>query len=162
MRNNHRKSLGNPHTIIISSFTVFIFLLAVFAAFVVLVGKYYPTEQNFVPQITIITYDTPTISLEKDRAYLSATATTDVILQKFSKGLKVKIHGTGDDGLRIHQDPGEKSPTIFLAAEGDLFSIEEGPMFIGGYIWWRIKSNLDEKINGWAAEDFLQIAIKKP
>jgi hypothetical protein len=159
MFENKKQNSLNLRTIIISSLVVFIFLTAVFTVFIFFLAIYYPQEQNILLQITIIAYDTPTILAEDNDIFLSATATANVVLHKFSNSLKVKIHGTGGDGLRIHQEPGENSPTIYLAAEGDFFTIEEGPTLLGGYVWWKIKSLLDEKTSGWAAEDFLQIAI---
>lgn len=69
------------------------------------------------------------------------------------------VKGTGGDGLRIHQDAGQNSPTIYLAIDGDLFTIADGPIVTGGYVWWKIESTSAEKISGWAAEDFLQIQI---
>ena len=162
MAENKKHNPLHLRTILFSSLIVFLFLAFVSLGLIFLLTSYYPSEQNFLPQITIIAYDTPTTAANDDESFISATATTDLRLQNFSKGLKVIIHGTGGDGLRIHQEPGESSPTIYLAAEGDLFSIEEGPTLTGGYIWWKIKSLLHEKMSGWAAEDFLQIAINTP
>lgn len=159
------KKKQNPHlfyTIIISGLVVFMFLTAVFIAFIFLLTKYYSPAQNIFPQITIFAYDTPTTYMKDNGLSISATVTTDALLHKFSKGLNVKVIGTGGDGLRIHQEPGEFSPTILLASEGDLFIIEEGPTLVGGYIWWKVKSLLNEKAIGWAAEDFLQISISTP
>ncbi len=162
MAENQRQNSRNLLTIFISSLVVFLFLAIVTSGLIFLMTNYYPPEQIGLTQITFIAYDTPTTATKDDETFLSATATTDGRLQNYSKGLKVKIHGTGGDGLRIHQDPGENSPTIYLASEGDLFSIEDGPTLTGGYIWWKIKTLLNEKISGWAAEDFLQIAINTP
>lgn len=162
MAENQKHNPPNLRTIIISSLIVFLFLAIVTAGLIILMAYYYPSEQTVLPQITVIAYDTPTTTTKDDETFLSATATTDGRLQNFSKGLKVKIHGTGGDGLRIHQDPGENSPTFYLASEGDLLIIEDGPTLAGGYIWWKIKSLLNEKISGWAAEDFLQIVINTP
>lgn len=162
MAENQKHNPANLRTLLISSLIVFLFLAIVTAGLILLMTYYYPREQVVLPQITVIAYDTPTTATKDDETILSATATTDGRLQNFSKGLKVKIHGTGGDGLRIHQEPGENSPTIYLASEGDLFIIENGPTLTGGYIWWKIKSLLNEKISGWAAEDFLQIAINAP
>jgi hypothetical protein len=162
MAENQKQKSHNLRTVFISSLVVFLFLGIVTSGLILLMTNYYPPEKIILPQITVIAYDTPTTATKYDEAVPSATATIDVRLQNFSKGLKVKIHGTGGDGLRIHQDPGENSPTIYLASEGDLFSIEDGPTLAGGYIWWKIKSLLNEKMNGWAAEDFLQIAINTP
>lgn len=162
MAEKQKHNSPSLRTILISSLIVFLFLAIVTTGLILFLTSYYPAEQIVLPQITIIGYDTPTTATKDDETFLSATATTDVRLQNYSKGLKVKIHGTGGDGLRIHQDPGENSPTIYLAAEDDLFSIEDGPILTGGYIWWKIKSLFNEKINGWAAEDFLRIAINTP
>lgn len=162
MAENQKQKSHNLRTIFISSLVVFLFLAIVTSGLILMMTSYYPPEQDILPQITVIAYDTP-ITPPKDGAnILSTTSTTDVTLQKFSRGFKVKIRGTGGDGLRIHQGPGETSPTIKLAAEGDLFSIEEGPTLAGGYVWWKIKSLMNEKISGWAAEDYLQIVINTP
>jgi hypothetical protein len=146
-------------TILISSLIVFLFLVILAAGLFFYLTNNYPAEQNIMPQITVVAYDTPTSMSAWNETPQSATPTSNALKQTFSKGLKVKIHGTGGDGLRIHQEPGENSPTIYLASEGEIFIVEDGPILKGGYIWWKIVSFQYEKTNGWAAEDFLQLVI---
>ncbi len=72
----------------------------------------------------------------------------------------VQIRGTGGDGLRVRQAPSLAAPVLFLAAEGEVFRVAEGPKEHDGFTWWRIVSTHDERRQGWAVSNYL--AVLKP
>lgn len=115
---------------------------------------------DYSPQFTIIPYRTSTaiLSLEKTNDSRSAS-TPNGSDQRFSSGLKVKVYGTGSDGLRIHQAAGQSSPTIYLAPEGSVFIVIDGPIVTGGFAWWKIEDKENGNIKGWVVEDYLQIVL---
>ena len=70
--------------------------------------------------------------------------------------MNIWIGGTGGDGLRIRDDASQNSTTIYVAADGEMFTIIDGPLLNDGYIWWRIKKYDNSKVIGWAVQDFLE------
>lgn len=71
-------------------------------------------------------------------------------------GAQVEINGTGGDGLRLRADPGLEGKVRFLALEGEIFQVKDGPQTAGGYTWWFLVAPYDEKVQGWAVENFLK------
>jgi hypothetical protein len=147
---------------LISSIVVFSFLLILTFILIITFTSLYAPTSNRNSQVTIIAYNTQTPTPLTYGSQYVPTATPNLLVNKFSKGLKVKVQGTGGEGLRIHQAAGQDSPTIYLANDGDLFSIADGPVISGGLVWWKIKSLSPGEVTGWAAEDFLQIEISTP
>jgi hypothetical protein len=146
--------------VLIGSLVVFIFLSISAIVFFLSISSLYPPITNYPPQITIITYNTPTTTSFINKVDNSiATPTPKIDNQRFSKGLRVKVHGTGGDGLRVHQEAGQSSPTIYLAQENEILTINDGPVITGGFEWWKIESTSAEYFSGWVVEDFLQIMV---
>ena len=71
-------------------------------------------------------------------------------------GSTILVSGTGGDGLRIRINPGLNGQIQFIAAEGEAFSIEDGPQDKDGYTWWYIVGVEDGSRRGWAVADFMQ------
>jgi len=145
--------------VLISGSIVFIILLIGIALLASIFSLPINGSQIVESEMTIITYSTytPVANPLINKAISLPTPDANNII--FNKGLSIVIHGTGEEGLRIHQMAGQDSPTIYLANEGDLFIIADGPIITGGYVWWQIKSLSAEEILGWAAQDFLQVKI---
>ncbi len=156
---NFKRPMLFSKTIFISGVFIFITLLIIITFLLSLFPFSFKNGQNVESEITIIAYSTLTPFLQTSINPVIPTPTIDAKDIIFTKGLKVVIQGTGGEGLRIHQLAGQNSPTIFLANEGDLFMISDGPIITGGYVWWQIKSLMTEEIIGWAAQDFLQVKI---
>jgi hypothetical protein len=74
----------------------------------------------------------------------------------FTGGNSVQITGTGGDGLRLRSEPGLQSQVLFLAFEGEIFTIQDGPRSSDGYEWYFLVAPYDPNIRGWAAANFLQ------
>lgn len=69
----------------------------------------------------------------------------------------VQISGTGGDGLRLRAEPGLESRVLFLALEGEIFQVKDGPQEAGGYNWWFLVAPYDSKVTGWAVANFLKV-----
>ncbi len=72
-------------------------------------------------------------------------------------GESVQIYGTQGDGLRLRASPGLDGKILFLAFEGEIFRVEDGPEEASGYIWWYLVAPYDENIYGWAVQNYLKI-----
>lgn len=73
----------------------------------------------------------------------------------FSVGSSVQITGTGGDGLRLRADPGLQGDVRFLALEGEVFQVEDGPQEQDGYTWWFLVAPYDATVKGWAVSNYL-------
>ena len=69
--------------------------------------------------------------------------------------MKVIVQGTGNDGLRLRVSAGRENETFYIAREGEVFIINDGPKVTSGYIWWQIRSVNSNELIGWAVQDFL-------
>ncbi len=83
---------------------------------------------------------------------LSSTAEPGII----RVGGYVEVTGTGGAGLRIRQNPGLSQGVLFLADEGEVLYVMEGPQSLDGYDWWRLQNPADESRGGWAVADYLR------
>jgi hypothetical protein len=144
---------------LIGSVIVFIFLSLVAYLFIVFVSSFYAPSSSQKAQVTIIAFNTQIPTKVEPNSPTPGASTQLPPNQKYSKGLRVKVYGTGGEGLRIHQAAGQDSPTIYLANDGDLFVITAGPVVTGGFIWWEIQSNSSNSVKGWVAEDYIQIEL---
>ncbi|OGO26796.1 MAG: hypothetical protein A2W33_02445 [Chloroflexi bacterium RBG_16_52_11] len=72
-------------------------------------------------------------------------------------GDSVQISGTGGDGLRLRSEPGLNGVVNFLAYEGEIFKVSEGPKESDGYTWWYLVAPYDESVQGWAVSNYLLI-----
>ncbi len=72
-------------------------------------------------------------------------------------GDSVQIYGTQGDGLRLRASPGLDGKILFLAYEGEIFRVEDGPQDASGYRWWYLVAPYDINVYGWAAANFLKV-----
>jgi hypothetical protein len=49
----------------------------------------------------------------------------------------------------------------FLAGDGEVFVVQDGPVEIDGYTWWYLVKPDEAARSGWAVDNFLQ-AINAP
>ena len=70
----------------------------------------------------------------------------------------VQISGTGGDGLRLRSEPGLNAAVNFLAYEGEIFQVSDGPKEADGYTWWYLVAPYDKSVQGWAVANYLLIA----
>ncbi len=73
----------------------------------------------------------------------------------FSIGAYVSIQNTQGAGLKIRPEPGTGSKVDFIAAEGELFVIVDGPDERNGYAWWKLAGFENPERTGWGAAAFL-------
>jgi hypothetical protein len=76
-------------------------------------------------------------------------------------GAYVQITGTGGDGLRLRSDPGLSGTIRFLAIDGEVFQVLDGPQTADGYTWWFLQAPYDTNVEGWAVADFL-VVVQNP
>ena len=70
-------------------------------------------------------------------------------------GMTVQVAGTEQNGLRMRSEPGTDKTVVFLANEGEVFTIVDGPVIKDSLIWWQIQGLDDGQKNGWSVQDYL-------
>ncbi len=81
----------------------------------------------------------------------SSTSDTPIYLGDF-----VAISGTLGDGLRLRSKPSLDGEVEFIAYEGEVFKVDDGPKENSGYNWWHLTAPYDESVQGWAVENYLK------
>ncbi len=76
-------------------------------------------------------------------------------------GASVQITGTGGDGLRLRADAGLDGTVRFLAIDGEIFQVMDGPREVDGYSWWLLQAPYDPNVQGWAVDDFF-VVVQNP
>lgn len=76
-------------------------------------------------------------------------------------GAYVQITGTGGDGLRLRSDAGLSGTVRFLAIDGEVFQVLDGPQEVDGYSWWLLQAPYDPNVEGWAVDDFF-VVVQNP
>lgn len=79
----------------------------------------------------------------------------------FTIGAYVQITGTGGDGLRLRADPGLSGMVRFLAIDGEVFQVVDGPRQVDGFTWWFLEALYDPSVQGWAVDNFL-VVVQNP
>lgn len=64
------------------------------------------------------------------------------------------------DGLNIRSAAGTENDVETFASEGDRFTVIAGPEQASNLTWWQIQDPDDPSIVGWAAADYLDVAIQ--
>ena len=72
-------------------------------------------------------------------------------------GMTIKVTGTGNEGLRMRSGAGIDQTTLYLAREGELFKIIDGPKILDSLIWWKIEGLDDPGKAGWSVQDYMAI-----
>jgi hypothetical protein len=111
--------------------------------------------------VEVIPAPTLTPSLQPTASPVPADGITQSPNGDLSAGLirlgdSVQIYGTQGDGLRLRAKPGLEGEILFLAYEGEIFVVKDGPQEASGYIWWYLVAPYDENVKGWAVENFLK------
>jgi hypothetical protein len=106
--------------------------------------------------IVLITPVTTDISNSGISQTISVTTEATNIPGVVSTGMTVRISGTGNDGLRMRAAPGTDQDVLFIASEGEEFTIVDGPVIKDSLIWWKIQSMEDSQKIGWSVQDYLQ------
>jgi hypothetical protein len=71
-------------------------------------------------------------------------------------GSEVTVVGTEGDGLAMRQGPGLTYAYFFIAKDGEVFLVEDGPRENDGFTWWYISDpDIPDKA-GWAVGDFME------
>ncbi len=76
-------------------------------------------------------------------------------------GAYVQVNGTEGDGLRLRTEANLSSQVAFLAAEGDVYQVIDGPRQGDGYTWWYVIDPYDQSPQGWAVATYLAV-IQNP
>ena len=113
-----------------------------------------PPAGSALAQMTIIPAPTVTPTAPVAEAP-QELAVRYVSPEGFSIGAYVAIQNTQGAGLKIRPEPGTGSKVDFIAAEGELFVIVDGPDERNGYAWWKLAGFENPERTGWGAAAFL-------
>jgi hypothetical protein len=69
----------------------------------------------------------------------------------------VQVTGTEGDGLRLRVQPGLDNDVQYLASDGEVFLVKDGPREASDFIWWLLQAPIDQSVSGWAVGDFLTV-----
>ena len=69
----------------------------------------------------------------------------------------VRVVGTGGDGLRLRINPGLDGQVRFIAFEGEIFLIQDGPQEADGFTWWHMVGTEDETRRGWSVSEYMEV-----
>lgn len=72
-------------------------------------------------------------------------------------GARVAVAGTEGSGLAVRQGPGTSFTYFFVANDGEVYVVQDGPRDGDGYVWWYIQDPNDANRAGWAASIFLVV-----
>lgn len=62
-----------------------------------------------------------------------------------------------DSGVNVRSAAGVQNERLFVAENGEAFTIIEGPTEADGLTWWKIQSPTDPNRAGWAAAAYLEL-----
>lgn len=96
-------------------------------------------------------------TLPADRPLIAA----ETLSRDFTIGEKVQVSGTEGRGLRMRKQPGLTHGASFIAGEGEIFTLIEGPQREGDLVWWRLQSESNPTKDGWSVEEFLALYLDK-
>jgi hypothetical protein len=71
----------------------------------------------------------------------------------------VQISGTDGSGLNIRDQAGLGGTVRFVALDGEVFEVRDGPVEADDFTWWYLVTPLDENRSGWAAANFLSLVM---
>ena len=143
--------------VILGAAAIFAALLGVWA---VVMWYFHPEENSVQPAqaiVTVIAGPTPTPVLTPTPQGGIADDGSVTSQNGIMVGTFVQISGTESAGLRLREAPGTSSQVQFVALEGEVFEITNGPQDQDGYIWWYLVSPYDSSRSGWAASSFMTV-----
>ena len=143
--------------VILGAITIFAVLLGVWA---VVMWYFHPEESGVQPaQANVIVIPGPTLTPVVTPSPMggipddgSATSQNGIMV-----GMFVQISGTESAGLRLREAAGTSSEVQFVALEGEVFEITNGPQDQDGYTWWYLVSPYDSSRSGWGASRFMAV-----
>jgi hypothetical protein len=77
-------------------------------------------------------------------------------------GGQIVVIGTEGAGLAVRQGPGVDFAYLFVADDGEVFNVQDGPASADGYDWWYLVDPADEDRAGWAVSDYMEAAVDAP
>jgi hypothetical protein len=115
-----------------------------------------PTYSYVTPDVKVIT--APTLTKVSLTPTIEATAELSLPgSMSIPPGTVVEITGTEGSGLRVRDGAGTTATPLFLAMDGERYTVKEGPKHADDLFWYRIVSNDDPTRKGWAAADYLKV-----
>lgn len=122
------------------------------------------TQSNLYPTAIVEVIPAPTLTPSPPPTYAAVpqAGSTEFVNgnpsgEQLRVGDSVQIYGTQGDGLRLRAAPGLDGEILYLAFEGEIFRVEDGPREGSGYIWWYLAAPYDENVKGWAVENYLKV-----
>ncbi len=106
-------------------------------------------------EVTPFSVTVPSQGLSAADGGLLETTETPSMAGVVAVGMKIKVKGTGNEGLRMHSVAGIDQQTMFVAQEGESFQIIDGPKVTDSLIWWKIQSLNDPERSGWSVQDYM-------
>lgn len=98
---------------------------------------------------------TPTV-VQVEQVEQPTSVSNPISIDGISSGTYVQIINTGSVGLRLRSGAGIDQQVQFLAAEGEVYRVEDGPLEIDGYVWWYLVAPYDQRRSGWAVSNYFQ------
>lgn len=99
--------------------------------------------------------DEPTVEVVEQAPDPIPAITATPAPQPIIVGSTVVVVGTEQAGLSVRENAGVAFPILFIAADGEIFSVAGGPIEADGFTWWNITDPADPARTGWAASAFL-------
>jgi hypothetical protein len=115
--------------------------------------QYLHAKPQSLENILITPYIT---ALPLDRFNESTDTNGQSLSGVFELEMKVSVSGTGNDGLRMRKQPGITEEILYIASEGEILKIIDGPQIIESQIWWGLVSQDNPIKSGWSVQDFLE------
>ncbi|HPG19510.1 MAG TPA: SH3 domain-containing protein [Flexilinea sp.] len=156
MADNHKNRIFNLSTGLISLCVAAFIFLGIILLIVNIGPSPAEEKEDALAQLTVIPMPTitPTSAIPSEKPDLSVKYISP---EGFSVGAYVKIENTQGAGLKIRPDPGTGGEVTFIASEGDIFIIIDGPDERNGYTWWKLQGFEDPSLVGWGASKFFSL-----
>ncbi len=106
-----------------------------------------PSRTPTAEPVRVVT-PTPIISQTPE-----ATTDSSIAPEIVSVGYYAQVSNTGGAGLSLRGGPSTDNVALFLAPEGAIVLILEGPSDGSGFTWWKVL--LDDGTEGWMAAQYL-------